>query len=126
MWLLTGFLDIGCGVLGIEVGIILYILYIMVKISFALFPCCLLGSLDIIRNKHRYIQYSMDYYSDTILCLCIAFVSLFVLPDKSNPHATTMEYMNPSSLDPYRCHPNLEPRQKFPLKFNLMFMKLIK
>lgn len=31
----------------------------------------------------------------TILCLCVSFLSLFLLPNVSNPHAPSLECRNP-------------------------------
>ena len=46
-------------------------------------------------NKHGHIQYSLDCPPGSVLCLSISFVSLFLLPNFSNPHAPILECTNP-------------------------------
>ena len=43
----------------------------------------------------------------TLFCISDSFVSLFFLPNLSNPHSPTLEHTNPSRLDPDRCRPNM-------------------
>ena len=52
--------------------------------------------------KRRQIQYSLSCASPaTILSLCVSFMSLFLLPNISNPCPVTI---NPSWLDCDRSH----------------------
>ena len=44
------------------------------------------------------IPYTLNYPPGTILCLCISFIFFLFLPYISNPHACTLEHMNPSWL----------------------------
>lgn len=40
------------------------------------------------------IQFSLSCPPLTTLCLCISLISLFLLPNLSNPHAPIREHMN--------------------------------
>ena len=50
------------------------------------------------------IQCSLSSLSITTLCLCVSFLSLFFLHSISNPHTTTLEYLNLPWLDHGRSH----------------------
>lgn len=72
----------------------------MIKKFLVFVPFFGLGYLKIIRNKHRHIQYSLGCSPDSSLCLCIYFISLFILPNISNSHTPILEHMNTWRLDP--------------------------
>lgn len=66
-----------------------------VKAVFCLFPPFRLGCINI--RKPNMGRFSTQY---SLSCLPNDYVSLFLLPNFSNPHTPTLELKNPSRLDP--------------------------
>lgn len=62
-------------------------------------------------NKCKSIPYSLNCPPSSILCLCISFVSLFLLSNISNSHTPTLGHENTIKADPQQMAPSVGPQQ---------------
>ena len=87
---------------------VLVIFCVMLKQSLSFFLPFVLGYKNVwkINGGKFNIQYSLNFPAGTILCLCVSFLSLFFLPNISNPHAPTLECMNLPWQDCSRSQPH--------------------
>lgn len=88
------------------VFIIILLVYILfLKFVFKGFSLCVCvyEKLNTVGFRIKYVI-CLNCPPDTMLCLCDSFLSLFLLSNSSNPHASTLEHTNPLWLGLQQSH----------------------